>query len=135
MEHLLAAFLGVVAGTLSAMFGVGGGLIFVPTLIFLGSNTHQAVATSLAAMIPAILVGSWRQTRYGAVRWKDATVIGIASIPTAQLGAAAANDLSNDALRKAFAVLLFAVAVQMAMRALRDGGASDSSSGPDPPSA
>ena len=58
MEHLLAAFLGVVAGTLSAMFGVGGGLIFVPTLIFLGSNTHQAVATSLAAMIPAILVGS-----------------------------------------------------------------------------
>ena len=45
MEHLLAAFLGVVAGTLSAMFGVGGGLIFVPTLIFLGSNTHQAVAT------------------------------------------------------------------------------------------
>ncbi len=89
MEHLLAAFLGVVAGTLSAMFGVGGGLIFVPTLIFLGSNTHQAVATSLAAMIPAILVGSWRQTRYGAVRWKEATVIGIASIPTAQLGAAA----------------------------------------------
>jgi uncharacterized membrane protein YfcA len=86
-------------------------------------------------MIPAILVGSWRQTRYGAVRWKDATVIGIASIPTAQLGAAAANDLSNDALRKAFAVLLFAVAVQMAVRALRDGGSSDSSSGPDPPSA
>ena len=83
VEHLLAALLGVVAGTLSAMFGVGGGLIFVPTLIFLGSNTHQAVATSLAAMIPAILVGSWRQTRYGAVRWRDATVIGIASIPTA----------------------------------------------------
>ena len=58
------------AGTLSAMFGVGGGLIFVPTLIFLGSNTHEAVATSLAAMVPVILVGSWRQTRYGAVRWR-----------------------------------------------------------------
>ena len=111
MEHLLAALLGVAAGTLSAMFGVGGGLIFVPTLIFLGSNTHQAVATSLAA------------------------VIGIASIPTAQLGAAVANDLSNDVLRKAFAVLLFAVAVQMGVRALRDGGPSDSPSGPDPPSA
>ena len=72
----------------------------MPTLIFLGSNTHQAVATSLAAMIPAILVGSWRQTRYGAVRWKEAAVIGIASIPTAQLGAAVANDLSNDVLAR-----------------------------------
>ena len=91
----------------------------------------------VAAMIPAILVGSWRQTRYGAVRWKEATVIGIASIPTAQVGAAVANDLSNDALRKAFAVLLFAVAVQMAVRAIREDptAASGSSSEPDPPSA
>jgi uncharacterized membrane protein YfcA len=137
VEHLLAALLGLVAGVLSAMFGVGGGLIFVPTLIFLGSNTHEAVATSLAAMIPAILVGSWRQTRYGAVRWKEAAVIGVASIPTAQLGAVAANALSNDALRKAFAVLLFAVAVQMAVRAMREApaAATDSSSEPDPPSA
>ena len=62
-------------------------------------------------------------------------MIGSRRCPTAQLGAAVANALSNDALRKAFAVLLFAVAVQMAVRALRDGGPSDSSSGPDPPSA
>ena len=99
MTHeIVAVLFGFLAGTLSALFGVGGGLIFVPTLIFLGSDTHEAVATSLAAMIPAIIVGSWRQTRYGSVRWKEATVIGIASIPTAQLGAAAANALSNDAL-------------------------------------
>ena len=57
---------------LSALFGVGGGLIFVPALIFLGESTHEAVATSLAAMVPVIAVGSWRQTRYGAIRWRDA---------------------------------------------------------------
>ena len=119
MEAVLAAALGLLAGTLSALFGVGGGLIFVPTLIFLGSTTHQAVATSLAAMVPVIVMGAWRQTRYGAVRWREATIIGLASVPTAKLGEVAANSLSNATLRKAFALLLFVVAVQMAFRALR----------------
>ena len=115
----MAAVAGLVAGTLSALFGVGGGLIFVPTLLFLGSDTHEAVATSLAAMVPVIMMGAWRQTRYGAVRWRDATIIGLASVPTAKLGEVVANSLSNNALQKAFAVLLFAVAVQMAVRAIR----------------
>jgi hypothetical protein len=119
MEHLLAALLGVVAGVLSAMFGVGGGLIFVPTLVFLGKDAHVAVATSLAAMVPVILMGSWRQTRYGNVNWRDAIVIGLASVPTAKLGEVVANSLSSKALQRSFAVLLMVVAVQMAVRALR----------------
>ena len=126
IESLVAILAGFIAGTLSALFGVGGGLIFVPTLLFLGSTTHEAVATSLAAMVPVILMGAWRQTRYGAVRWRDATVIGLASVPTAKVGEVVANSLSNNALQKAFAVLLFAVAVQMAVRALRtDPGEAD----------
>ena len=129
MEHLLAALLGVVAGVLSAMFGVGGGLIFVPTLILLDKSPHVAVATSLAAMVPVIIMGSYRQTTYGAVRWRDASLIGIASVPTAYLGALLADALSEDALRRAFGVLLLAVAVQMAVRALRAGRA-EASEGP-----
>jgi uncharacterized membrane protein YfcA len=117
---LVAAALGLLAGMLSALFGVGGGLIFVPTLIFLGKDAHVAVATSLAAMVPVILMGAWRQTRYGAVRWRDAVVVGVASIPTAKLGEVIANSLSNRTLQRAFAVLLLAVAVQMAVRALRE---------------
>ena len=116
---LLAASLGLVAGVLSALFGVGGGLIFVPTLIFLGKDSHVAVATSLAAMVPVILMGSYRQTRYGAVRWRHAIVIGLASVPTAYLGSVAADRLADVTLRRAFAGLLFGVAVQMAVRALR----------------
>jgi len=118
-QEIVAVLFGFLAGTLSALFGVGGGLIFVPTLIFLGESAHVAVATSLAAMVPVILMGTWRQTRYGAVRWRDAVVVGVASIPTAFVGAAAANSLSNNTLQRAFAVLLVAVAVQMALRVLR----------------
>ena len=129
MSHeLIAALLGLAAGVLSAMFGVGGGLIFVPTLIFLGNTTHVAVATSLAAMVPVIVMGSWRQTRYGSVRWREATVIGLASVPTAKLGEVIANSLSNLALRRLFALLLLGVAVHMAVGALRDSdGAADDS--------
>jgi uncharacterized protein len=118
-HELLAAGLGLVAGVLSALFGVGGGLIFVPTLIFLGKSTHVAVASSLVAMVPVILMGSWRQTRYGTIRWREAVVVGIASAPTAKLGEVVATSVSNTALRRAFAVLLLGVAVQMAVRVLR----------------
>ena len=121
MTHdLVAMALGLLAGILSALFGVGGGLIFVPTLIFLGKNAHVAVATSLAAMVPVILMGAWRQTRYGAVRWRDAVIVGLASVPTAKLGEVIATSLSNAVLQRAFAVLLFGVAVQMAVRTLRE---------------
>jgi uncharacterized membrane protein YfcA len=120
MEDVLAALLGLAAGTVSAIFGVGGGLIFVPTLIFLAETPHVAVATSLAAMVPVIMMGSWRQTRNGAVVWRDATIVGLASVPTAFLGAQAANALSNEWLERLFGLLLLAVAVQMAVRALRE---------------
>jgi len=126
--------LGLLAGTLSALFGVGGGLIFVPTLIFLGKDAHVAVATSLAAMVPVILMGAWRQTRYGAVRWRDAVVVGLASVPTAKLGEVIANSLSNAALQRAFAVLLLLVAVQMAVGALREAPAAKAEPESDVPS-
>ena len=135
MEHLLAALLGVLAGTLSAMFGVGGGLIFVPTLIFLGSSTHQRrghVAGGDDPRDPGRLLAP-DALRHGALEGGGGDRHRVD--PDGAAGRAVANDLSNDVLRKAFAVLLFAVAVQMGVRALRDGGPSDSPSGPDPPSA
>ena len=121
MSHdALAAALGLLAGVLSAVFGVGGGVVFVPTLIFLGASARVAVATSLAAMVPVVLMGSWRQTAYGSVTWRDATVIGLASVPTAKLGELVADSLPNDVLKRLFAVVLVITAVQLAVRALRN---------------
>jgi uncharacterized membrane protein YfcA len=117
-HELVAALLGVVAGTLSALFGVGGGIVFVPTLIFLGHSAHVAVATSLAAMVPVIAVGAWRQTRYGSVNWRDALIVGVASVPMTKAGEVVATSVANQTLERVFAVLLVVVAVQLAWRVL-----------------
>jgi uncharacterized membrane protein YfcA len=117
-HELVAVALGVLAGTLSALFGVGGGIIFVPTLIFLGHTAHVAVATSLAAMVPVIAVGAWRQTRYGTVTWRDALIVGVASVPTTKVGEIVATSIANQTLERVFAVMLVVVAVQLGWRAL-----------------
>jgi hypothetical protein len=115
--YLLAILLGVVAGVLAGMFGVGGGILFVPTLTWIGLSQLHAEATSLLAIIPTVVVGVWRHHRYGNVRWKPAAVIGVASIGAAVGGAQVAESLPESTLRKLFAVLLLFTAAQIAWRA------------------
>jgi uncharacterized protein len=115
--YVLAVLLGVVAGVLAGMFGVGGGILFVPTLTWLGLTQLHAEATSLLAIIPTVIVGVWRHNRYGNVRWKPAAVIGAASIGAAVGGAQVAESLPESTLRKLFAVLLLFTAGQIAWRA------------------
>jgi uncharacterized protein len=119
MTYVLAIALGLVAGVLAGMFGVGGGLLFVPTLIVLGLNQHEAIGTSLLAILPTVLVGTWRQSRYGNVRWHAAAVLGVAAAITAQGGVALAEALPAATLRRLFAGLLVLVAAQIAWRARR----------------
>jgi uncharacterized protein len=115
--YILAVLLGVVAGVLAGMFGVGGGILFVPTLTWLGLTQLHAEATSLLAIIPTVIVGVWRHNRYGNVRWKPAAVVGVASIGAAVGGAQVAESLPESTLRKLFAVLLLFTAAQIAWRA------------------
>jgi uncharacterized membrane protein YfcA len=116
---VLAVLLGVAAGVLAGAFGVGGGILFVPTLVALGLSQLEAEATSLLAILPTALVGTWRQRRYGNVRLRAALVLGIASIGGAFAGVQVATAMSEDVLRRLFAVLLLAVAGQLAWRCLR----------------
>jgi hypothetical protein len=116
-HYLLAVVLGVAAGILSGLFGVGGGILFVPILTWLGLTQLHAEASSLLAIIPTVMVGVWRQQRYGNVRWQAAAIVGLASIAAAVGGAQLALSLPESTLRKLFAVLMIAVAVQIAWRA------------------
>jgi uncharacterized membrane protein YfcA len=119
MTYVLGVALGLVAGVLAGLFGVGGGILFVPTLVALGLDHHDATGTSLLAIVPTVLVGTWRQARYGNVRWRGALVIGVAAAAAAQGGVALAVALSDATLRRLFAGFLVLVAVQIAWRARR----------------
>ena len=117
-----AIAIGLAAGVVAGMLGVGGGVLFVPGLVFfLGLGQHQAEATSLLAIVPVALVGTYRQDRYGNVRRRDAALLGVLSIVGAVAGVALANALSGAALRAAFAGLMVLVAAQLVRRALRQG--------------
>jgi uncharacterized protein len=117
MTYVLAVVLGIVAGILSGLFGVGGGILFVPTLTWLGLTQLHAEATSLLAIIPTVAVGVWRQQRYGNVRRRGALVIGISSVGAAVGGAYVAESVPEATLRKLFACVLIATAAQIAWRA------------------
>jgi uncharacterized protein len=117
MTYALAVALGLLAGVLAGMFGVGGGILFVPTLIALGLNQHEAIGTSLLAIVPTVLVGTWRQSRYGNVRWRGAILLGVVAAVSAQGGVVLAESLPGSTLRRLFAGLLVLVAAQIAWRA------------------
>jgi uncharacterized protein len=117
VTYALAVLLGVLAGVLAGLFGVGGGILFVPTLTWLGLTQLHAEATSLLAIIPTVLVGVWRQQQHGNVRWRPALVIGLASVGATVGGAQVAESLPEHVLRKLFAVLLILTAAQIAWRA------------------
>ena len=111
---------GLAAGFVAGMLGVGGGVLIVPGLtLFVGLSQLHAEATSLVAIVPAAIVGAWRQDRYGNVRWRDAMFIGGLSAAGAFGGVALANVLPERALQLGFAALMLFAAVQLARKGVR----------------
>ena len=116
-----AAIVGLAAGLVAGMLGVGGGILFVPGLVlFVGLGQVDAEATSLLAIIPVAAVGAARQQAYGNVRVRDGLVLGALAVPGAIGGVALVNALPERATEIAFAILLLVVAAQLARRALAD---------------
>ena len=114
-----AICLGLAAGVLSGVFGVGGGILFVPTLLLLGLGQVEAGATSLLAIVPTAAAGALRQRSYGNLRVRAAVIIGAVSILGAELGVQIATRVEEDVIRRAFGVLLLLVAARLALGVLR----------------
>jgi uncharacterized protein len=113
----LAAAIGLLAGVLAGLFGVGGGILFVPVLtLVLGLTQIHAEATSLLAIIPTVATGVWQQQRYGNVRRRPAIVIGIAAIAGVEGGVRLAESLSGATLQRLFGALMILTAAQLAWR-------------------
>jgi uncharacterized membrane protein YfcA len=114
-----AICLGLAAGVLSGVFGVGGGILFVPTLLLLGLGQVEAGATSLLAIVPTAATGALRQRSYGNLRVRAAVIIGAVSILGAELGVQIATRVDEEVIRRAFGVLLLLVAARLALGVLR----------------
>jgi uncharacterized membrane protein YfcA len=120
MEYVAAALIGFAAGVSSGMLGVGGGIIFVPGLVFsVGLSQLSAQATSLLAIVPVALVGAWRQREYGNVRLRDGLILGALSPLGVIGGAELSNALPERALELSFAGVQLVFAFGLARRALR----------------
>ncbi len=111
--------IGLTAGVIAGLLGVGGGVLFVPALtIGLGLSQIDAEATSLLAIIPVALVGAWRQNARGDVDLPTAGAIGLLAVAGAAAGAVLANALPERALQIGFALLILAIAAQLVRRAI-----------------
>ena len=116
-----AVAIGLAGGVLAGMLGIGGGVLFVPGLVFfLSLSQHQAEATSLLAIVPVAIIGAYQHDRYGNVRRADAVLLGVLSVAGAAAGVALANALSGAALRDLFAAFMVLVAAQLVRRTLAE---------------
>ena len=113
-EAFLLALAGLTAGGVAGLFGVGGGILFVPALVIIGGlGQLEAQATSLLAIVPVCVVGAVRQSRYGNLRLSDGLLLGALAAAGGYAGVTLANVLPERALEIAFAGLALATAVQM----------------------
>lgn len=108
--------IGLVAGLFSSLFGVGGGVVLVPLLIaLLAYDARIATATSLAAIVFTATFGTLAHGALGNVEWGTALLVGVPAMAGVNLGLWIKARLSSAALTYAFALLLVAVAVDMAL--------------------
>ena len=118
-ELVGAIAIGFCAGVSSGMLGIGGGVLFVPGLVFFLSQSQlEAEATSLLAIIPVAAVGAYRQRGYGNLRVRDGLLIGALSVPGAIGGAALADAIDERPLELMFAGVQIFFAWTLARRAL-----------------
>jgi uncharacterized membrane protein YfcA len=117
MDLVAAIAFGLAGGLIGGLLGVGGGILFVPALaLFLDATQVQAEATSLLAIVPMAIAGTWRQHRNGNVRLRDGMTIGLLSVPGVAIGVVLANALPQRALELGFAGLSLLVAFQLLLR-------------------
>lgn len=115
MTWALVALLGLVAGVVSGLFGVGGAIVIIPGLVLIAKlPQHTAHGTSLAALLlPVGLLGALEYYKRGQVNIAYAAVVAVGLLIGAYFGARLAGTMSDVMLRKAFGVFLLLVSVKL----------------------
>lgn len=114
-DTLLYIILGLSAGILSGVVGIGGGVLIVPALVFLfGFSQQQAQGTTLALLVPPIgILAAWTYYQHGFVNIKVAALIALGFIIGSLLGARFAVGISNSMLEKIFGTAVMLIGLKM----------------------
>src|SRR5262245_45907802 len=107
MHYVIAAFIGLVAGVTSGLFGVGGGIVMVPAMFYvLKVDIKTAIGTSLVVIIPTAIAGMFKHQQLGNIDWRVAGSLVPLAIAGGFLGAYWAGQLDAVLLKKLFGGLL-----------------------------
>src|SRR5436190_23193261 len=114
-SFFVLAAIGAAAGILSGLFGIGGGVLIVPALIyFAGFDQHLATGTSLAVLLPPVGIGAALEYyRHGGVNIRAAAIIAVCLLVTGSISAMFANRLSENYLRLAFGLFVIGVGITL----------------------
>ncbi len=132
-DPVILALAGFCAGVLGGMVGIGGGILVVPVLLYTQDfGEREAIATSLAAMVPMSIAAAARHHHYGNLRLKEGLSLGALGIVGAAVGASLAEVIPETLLRVGFAILMLLIAAQMlrGVRRTRAAAADEASANP-----
>lgn len=112
---LILIAIGIIAGIMAGMLGIGGAIIMVPALVFLlGFSQQMAQGTSLAVMLPPIgIIATWNYWKAGQVNLKFALILAAAFLVGSYFGSKLALNIPQPVLKKIFGILLLLVAAKM----------------------
>ena len=112
---LILILIGLLAGFLSGMMGVGGGVVMVPLMVFLlGFSQHEAQGTSLGVLaIPVTFFAAYNYYKDGSLNWKFALIMAVSFIVGGYLGSKLAISIDEKLLKKIFCVLMLAISVKL----------------------
>src|ERR1044072_8766613 len=117
MNHLIAALIGLMGGISSGLFGVGGGVVMVPAMLFFAvlaiRDTQQAVGTSLIVIIPTAIIGALRHKTLGNINWPIAWMLVPGAILGGWFGATLTKEISSDNLKRLFGGFLILVGCRL----------------------
>jgi uncharacterized membrane protein YfcA len=111
---IILILIGICAGLLSGLVGVGGGIVMVPLLLLIGLNQHQAQGTSLAVLaLPVTFIAAYNYHKAGYLDWKIAVIIAIFFIIGAFFGSKLAINIDQKMLKKIFGFILLFFSLKM----------------------
>ena len=114
MQYLIAGLIGLLSGLASGLFGVGGGIVMVPAMVyFLKMDIKLAVGTSLAVIIPTAISGTLKHFQLGHIDWRVAASLIPMAVVGSYMGAWITRDISSGTLKRLFGGFLILVGARL----------------------